>query len=104
KILSATSYGEFKAALAASHCTQCDLHRCRTQIVIDRGNPEAKLLFIGEAPGENEDLQGKAFVGRAGKLLDAMLKELGFETDRDALIANVAKCRPPENRQPTPKE
>ena len=104
KILSAKSYAEFKRALVESNCVQCDLHKHRTQIVVDRGNPDAKVLFIGEAPGANEDLQGKAFVGRAGKLLDAMLKELGFDTDRDALIANVNKCRPPDNRRPTPKE
>ena len=104
KILSADSYAEFKRALIQSNCDQCDLHKHRTQIVVDRGNPEAKVLFIGEAPGKNEDLQGKAFVGRAGRLLDAMLKELGFDTDRDGLIANVNKCRPPENRPPTPKE
>ena len=104
EILSAKSYDEFKEALAGSHCRRCDLHRHRTQIVVDRGNPGAKVLFIGEAPGENEDLQGKAFVGRAGKLLDAMLKDRGFDTGRDALIANVSKCRPPRNRRPTPQE
>ena len=104
KILAAGTYTQFKAELLASNCTKCALSGSRTQIVIDRGNPEAKVLFIGEAPGENEDRQGKAFVGRAGRLLDGMLKELGFDTDRDALIANVVKCRPPENRAPLPKE
>jgi len=103
-ILVAKNYGEFRERLLRSDCDRCGLYRCRTQIVPDRGNPEAQVLFIGEAPGANEDLQGKAFVGRAGKLLDGMLKDLGFDTDRDALIINVAKCRPPDNRPPTPKE
>ena len=61
-------------------------------------------MMIGEAPGENEDLQGKAFVGRAGRLLDGLLKELGFDTNQDSLIVNVVKCRPPENRKPEPAE
>ena len=62
------------------------------------------MLIIGEAPGETEDLRGEAFVGRAGRLLDGMLKDLGFDTNQDALIANVVKCRPPENRAPKPEE
>ena len=103
-ILGAKNYTDFKEALRASGCTRCTLCKQRTQIVVDRGNPEASVMFIGEAPGENEDLQGKAFVGRAGRLLDEMLREIGFGTDRDALIANVVKCRPPENRAPLPKE
>ncbi len=103
-ILEAKSYGEFKKALAESGCTRCGLSAGRTQIVVDRGNPKAKALFVGEAPGQKEDLQGKAFVGRSGKLLDSMLSALSFETDRDALIANVVKCRPPANRAPLPKE
>ena len=60
--------------------------------------------MIGEGPGENEDIQGRAFVGRAGQLLDEMLKELGFDTNRDSLITNVVKCRPPENRAPKQEE
>ena len=104
KILSASSYLRFKKGLAGSGCTRCPLAEGRTHIVVDRGNPEAKALFIGEAPGQNEDLQGRAFVGRAGRLLDQMLKGTGFDTDQDALIVNVVKCRPPENRAPLPKE
>ena len=103
-LLGAKDYPAFKEALIQSACTQCALSKSRTQLVVDRGNPEAKVLFIGEAPGVNEDLQGKAFVGRAGRLLDDMLKEIGFDTNRDALIANVVKCRPPENRAPKPEE
>ena len=104
QMLGIRKYPEFKKALAESGCTRCALSQSRTHIVVDRGNPDSKVLFIGEAPGENEDLQGKAFIGRAGRLLDEMLKEIGFDTNRDSLIANVAKCRPPENRRPTPKE
>ena len=97
-------YKDFKDRLAGSGCSLCALSKGRTNIVVDRGNPEAKVLFIGEAPGRQEDLQGKAFVGRAGRLLDEMLREIGFDTDRDALIANVVKCRPPGNRAPKPEE
>ena len=104
KILDAKTYAEFKDALIRSACAKCALSESRTRIVVDRGDPSAKVLFIGEAPGQNEDLQGKAFVGRAGRLLDEMLKEIGFDTDRQSLIANVVKCRPPENRAPLPKE
>ena len=104
KILEAQSYADFKKALLDSNCTKCALSKSRTQIVVDRGNPAAKVLMIGEAPGANEDLQGKAFVGRAGRLLDEMLKGVGFNTEKDGLIANVVKCRPPENRQPKPEE
>ena len=104
KILEAKSYADFKKALIDSHCTKCPLSENRRHIVVDRGNPEAKLLMIGEAPGENEDLQGKAFVGRAGQLLDQMMKEVGVDTNRDTLIANVVKCRPPENRAPKHEE
>ncbi len=104
KILDAKTYADFKAALASSDCDKCPLAKNRHNIVVDRGNPDAKVVIIGEAPGENEDLQGKAFVGRAGKLLDQILLELGFDTNRDSLILNVAKCRPPENRAPTQEE
>ncbi len=104
RVLENRTYADFKKALAASGCTQCALSQGRTNIVVDRGNPDAKVLFIGEAPGQNEDKQGRAFVGRAGRLLDDMLKTLSFDTDRDALIANVVKCRPPENRAPLPAE
>lgn len=104
KIVGAKTYAEFKEALAQSGCTRCALSQSRTHIVVDRGNPQAKVVMIGEGPGENEDLQGKAFVGRAGRLLDALLKGLGFDTNQDSLIINIVKCRPSENRQPTSKE
>ena len=104
KILEAKTYAEFKRALIDSNCTKCPLADNRHHIVADRGNPDAKILMIGEAPGENEDLQGKAFVGRAGQLLDQMMKEVGIDTNQDTLIANVVKCRPPENRAPKQEE
>lgn len=104
QILEAKSYPEFKKLLIDSKCTKCPLCENRRNIVVDRGNPDAKIMLIGEAPGENEDLQGKAFVGRAGQLMDKMMLEVGIDTNRDTLIANVAKCRPPENRAPKQEE
>jgi uracil-DNA glycosylase len=99
-----SEYHRFKKDLLESGCELCGLCRGRTQIVVDRGDPSADVMIIGEAPGANEDLQGKAFVGRSGKLLDGMLRELGFDTEKDALIANVVKCRPPDNRPPKDDE
>lgn len=103
-ILAPGTYAGFRDALVGSGCDRCPLAAGRTQIVPDRGNPGARLMFVGEAPGANEDLQGKAFVGRGGKLLDSLLAELGLNTDRDAIIVNICKCRPPENRRPKPDE
>jgi len=104
KVLSAKSYGEFKAGLQASNCEKCALKDSRTNIVVDRGSDATQVMMIGEGPGQNEDLQGKAFVGRSGKLLDEMMMSLGFDTNQDSLIVNVVKCRPPENRDPLPSE
>ena len=86
-----------------SVCTACSLHCSRTQTVFGEGNPHAKLMFIGEAPGFNEDKQGKPFVGRAGKLLTEMLKAIQLTRD-EIFIANVLKCRPPNNRDPQADE
>lgn len=84
-------------------CTRCALHAGRTRTVFGVGSRRADWLIVGEAPGADEDRQGEPFVGRAGKLLDAMLAALGFA--RTAVyIANVVKCRPPENRNPRPEE
>ncbi|HXY49703.1 MAG TPA: uracil-DNA glycosylase [Terriglobales bacterium] len=81
-------------------CTRCRLHQQgRKQIVFGVGNPNAELMFIGEAPGADEDLQGEPFVGRAGQLLNNMIKAMGLER-RDVYIANIVKCRPPNNRTP----
>ena len=84
-------------------CTACRLHEGRTQTVPGNGDPNAELMFIGEAPGQNEDQQGLPFVGRAGQLLDELLGEIGFARS-DVFVANVLKCRPPGNRDPLPDE
>lgn len=85
------------------HCTRCRLHETRTSIVFGTGNPQAKLMFVGEGPGRDEDLEGEPFVGEAGRLLDRMLRAMG--TSRaDIYIANVIKCRPPKNRFPEKDE
>src|ERR1051326_8816920 len=87
----------------ATACTKCRLAKTRTQVVYGVGNPKADLMFIGEAPGRDEDLQGKPFVGRAGALLTDIIKAMKLTRD-DVYIANVIKCRPPENRNPEPDE
>jgi len=85
-------------------CTRCKLHCLgRSQVVFGVGNPEADLMFVGEAPGHDEDLQGIPFVGRAGQLLTKIIEAIGLTRD-DVYIANVIKCRPPENRNPEPDE
>jgi DNA polymerase len=84
-------------------CQLCELSQTRQQTVFGIGNQQADVLIIGEAPGAEEDKQGEPFVGRAGQLLDAMLKAVGFERD-DVYIANILKCHPPENRDPSPDE
>ncbi|HNV86089.1 MAG TPA: uracil-DNA glycosylase [Candidatus Omnitrophota bacterium] len=104
RVLEAEDYPTFKECLISSRCGRCELSRSRTHIVADRGDPEAEIVFIGEAPGENEDREGRAFVGRAGKLLDELLSEIGIDTSRDVLIVNIVKCRPPENRAPRAEE
>jgi uracil-DNA glycosylase family 4 len=86
-----------------SQCTACSLHQSRTQTVFGVGNRDAKLMFIGEAPGFYEDQQGEPFVGRAGQLLNAMLAAIGLNRT-DIYIANILKCRPPNNRDPNPDE
>jgi uracil-DNA glycosylase len=84
-------------------CTRCVLAGGRTQVVFGAGNPDADLMFVGEAPGFHEDQQGIPFVGQAGKLLDKLLAGIGLERS-DVYIANVLKCRPPGNRDPMPEE
>jgi len=90
-------------AVIAAPCTRCRLARTRTQVVFGTGNPNADLMFVGEAPGRDEDQQGKPFVGRAGQLLTDIIKAMRMTRD-DVFIANVIKCRPPENRNPEPDE
>lgn len=89
--------------VAVLDCKACKLYKTRTQIVMPRGSLHPKVVFIGEAPGENEDIQGKPFVGRAGKLLDEWIAYLGL-TEDDYAITNVVLCRPPGNRLPAPDE
>ncbi len=84
-------------------CERCALHQTRTTVVFGAGNADAELMFIGEAPGANEDRMGLPFVGQAGKLLDKLLGEIGLER-KDVFIANTLKCRPPDNRDPHPQE
>lgn len=86
-----------------SRCGSCPLADTRTNVVFGSGNADADLMFVGEAPGAEEDRQGRPFVGAAGRLLDRLLAEIGFERS-DAFIANVLKCRPPGNRDPEPHE
>ncbi len=84
-------------------CTRCALAQTRTQVVFGSGDPDADLMFVGEAPGFHEDANGVPFVGQAGKLLDRLLQGIGLSRD-DVFVANVRKCRPPGNRDPQPEE
>lgn len=88
-------------ATACGQCHRCGLADSRQQVVVGRGNPSARLLLIGEAPGAEEDVCGQPFVGRAGRLLEQLLAEAGLDSERDLSIANVIKCRPPGNRKPS---
>ena len=98
---SADAFATLPGEVAA--CTRCSLHASRTQTVFGVGNPQADWLVIGEAPGVDEDRQGEPFVGRAGQLLNEMLRALGLRRER-VYIANILKCRPPNNRDPKPDE
>lgn len=84
-------------------CQKCELGKTRTNLVFGVGNPNADLMFVGEAPGEQEDLTGTPFVGRAGQLLDKFLYAVDIKRE-DVYIANILKCRPPKNRDPLPEE
>lgn len=86
------------------NCKKCSLCETRTNVVFGVGNPNAEVMFIGEGPGENEDLQGEPFVGRGGKLLDKMLYSVDLSREENIYIANIVKCRPPKNRDPKPEE
>lgn len=95
------SLEELRAQVAS--CQACPLAEGRTQTVFGDGNPDARVLFVGEAPGKNEDLQGVPFVGKAGQNLNTLLEIAGLARE-DVFIANVLKCRPPQNRDPRPDE
>lgn len=116
--LGATLFGEVKPAPARlvrssetfedihadiGDCTRCSLYERRTHIVHTEGNRTARLMFIGEAPGADEDAQARPFIGRAGQLLTKIIESIGFKRE-DVLIGNVNRCRPPQNRPPTPDE
>ena len=81
-------------------CRKCSLSSTRKNVVFGRGNPNSKLFVIGEGPGQQEDEQGVAFVGRAGKMLDSAFLSVGIDTNKDCYISNIVKCRPPGNRKP----
>lgn len=85
-------------------CKKCGLCETRHNVVFGVGNPQAKVLFVGEGPGENEDLQGEPFVGRGGQLLDKFLAAVDLDRKKNIYIANIVKCRPPKNRDPLPEE
>ena len=102
-----TLFGDLKPPepflIQSSDCTRCGLCEGRTQVVNTYGNPKARLMFVGEAPGADEDAQGKPFVGRAGQLLTKIIEAIGMKRE-EVLIGNVNRCRPPGNRQPTLEE
>ena len=85
-------------------CVKCSLSPTRQNVVFGRGNPDAELFIIGEGPGQQEDEQGLAFVGRAGKMLDAAFSAVGLDTNKDCYVSNIVKCRPPNNRKPSTAE
>ena len=99
--LSADTLAELRDELG--ECHRCPLGDTRTTLVFGHGNPEARVMLVGEAPGRNEDLTGQPFVGAAGKLLDELLGHAGLVRE-DVYIANILKCRPPKNRDPKPVE
>jgi DNA polymerase len=103
-ILAAESYGDFYQKLQAYDCRRCTLCHSRNRIVIDRGDPRARIMAISERPGDNEDLSGKAFVGRAGELLDKMFEAIDMDSNENLLIANVTKCKPETDRAPSRAE
>ena len=88
---------------ACENCHRCELCETRTNVVVGVGNENAEVMFIGEGPGENEDLQGEPFVGRAGKLLDKMLVAVDLDRNKNIYIANMVKCRPPKTVIQSPK-
>lgn len=85
-------------------CEKCGLCETRSSVVFGTGNPASKILFVGEGPGEQEDLKGEPFVGRGGMLLDKMLAAVGLSREKNIYIANMVKCRPPQNRDPSEEE
>jgi len=103
-VLTISNVGSTITTSEALACTRCDLSRTRKQVVFSDGNPRARLIVVGEAPGAREDETGQAFVGPAGKLLDLLLATVGLSREDSVYICNVLKCRPPGNRNPLPEE
>lgn len=103
-VLAAPDYGEFRKSLTAYNCQKCPRGKARNHIVIDRGNPNSKILIVSERPGDNEDMRGEAFVGRSGELLDKIMASIGLDTNRDLLIVNVVKCKAEIDRAPSAQE
>ena len=103
-VLAASGYVEFRKRLTSYNCQKCPRGKARNHIVLDRGNPNAKILIVSERPGDNEDARGEAFVGRSGELLDKIMASIGLDTNRDLLIANVVKCKAEIDRAPTSQE
>jgi uracil-DNA glycosylase len=99
--VAAMPFHELEATVSV--CQRCELHRGRTRTVFGTGDAQARCMIIGEAPGADEDARGEPFVGRAGQLLNAMLRAMGFSRE-SVYIANIVKCRPPKNRDPKPEE
>ncbi len=85
-------------------CNKCELRSGASQVVFGVGNPESKIMFVGEGPGEQEDILGEPFVGKSGQLLDKYLELIGLDRKKNIYIANIVKCRPPHNRDPKPEE
>jgi uracil-DNA glycosylase len=103
-VLAATSYVELRQRLNSYNCQKCPRGKARNHTVIDRGNPDSKLLIVSERPGDNEDVMGQAFVGRSGELLDKIMASIGLDTNRDLLIVNVVKCKAEIDRAPSAQE
>ncbi|NQU10683.1 uracil-DNA glycosylase [bacterium] len=102
--MAAPGYDLFRQQLTAYNCQRCPRGKARNHIAIDRGKPQATILIVSERPGENEDVQGRAFVGRSGELLDRIMASIGLDTDRDLVIANVVKCKAEVDRAPSAGE
>ena len=90
--------------VSCQSCQKCPLGKTRTNLVFGVGNPNAKIMFVGEGPGEQEDLKGEPFIGKSGQLLDKYLSLVGLDREKNIYIANMVKCRPPHNRDPKPEE
>jgi len=103
-VLASPTYDEFAARLRAYDCRRCSLCNGRSRIVVDRGNPQARILIVSERPGVHEDAQGLAFVGRSGALLDKILAAIELDANRDTLITNIVKCKGEADRAPTADE